>query len=80
MLVQNDTTFILNILSWRDIEGSFPVSGQITGDVRYHREIEGFGLRPRDLIVWLPPGYSQDITIRYPVIYMHDGKKITGAF
>lgn len=83
-LVLNDTTVIINVLAWRDMEGSFPVYGQITGEVRYHREIEGFGLRSRDLIVWLPPGYSQEIATRYPVIYMHDGQNIidprTSAF
>jgi predicted alpha/beta superfamily hydrolase len=84
LLVLNDTTVIINVLSWRDIEGSFPASGQITGEVRYHREIEGFGLRSRDLIIWLPPEYSKDIASRYPVIYMHDGQNIidprTSAF
>ena len=76
LLVIQDTTVTINVLSWQDMEGSIPVSGQITGIVRYHREVEGFGLRSRDLIVWLPPGYGQDVATRYPVIYMHDGQNI----
>lgn len=84
LLVINDTTVKIEVLSWQDMEDSFPVSGQISGKVRYHREVEGFGLRSRDLIVWLPPGYGQDIATRYPVIYMHDGQNIidprTSAF
>ena len=30
--------------------------GQITGTVKYHRNFSGKGIKPRDIIVWLPPG------------------------
>jgi predicted alpha/beta superfamily hydrolase len=57
--------------------------GQITGTVRYHRAMAGTGLLPRDVIVWLPPGYEETVdardkesTKRYPVLYMHDGQNI----
>ena len=33
--------------------------GQVTGTVRYHRAMAGDGLLPRDVIVWLPPGYEE---------------------
>lgn len=55
---------------------SEPVQGQITGTVNYHRDIEGERLRDRDLIVWLPPGYSENKDQRYPVVYMHDGQNV----
>lgn len=59
------------------------VQGQITGDVRYHRQLAGEDVRPRDLVVWLPPGY-EDSNRRYPVLYMHDGQNLfdpaTSAF
>lgn len=32
----------------------------------------------RDIDVWLPPGYRSD-SIRYPVIYMHEGKNLFDA-
>ncbi|MCP4248491.1 MAG: hypothetical protein GY778_15695 [bacterium] len=32
------------------------------------------GLRPRDVYVYLPPGYRRDEGRRYPVLYMHDGQ------
>ncbi len=35
----------------------------------------GEGIRPRDVIVWLPPSYDTS-TKRYPVLYMHDGQNI----
>lgn len=49
--------------------------GQITGTVKYHREVKGAGLKDRDVVVWLPPGYENS-TERYPVLYMHDGKNV----
>jgi predicted alpha/beta superfamily hydrolase len=32
--------------------------------------------RPRDLVVYLPPGYDDDPGRRYPVLYMHDGQNL----
>ena len=49
---------------------------QVTGDVRYHQSVKGEGLRDRDLVVWLPPGYEEDSDTHYPVLYMHDGQNI----
>jgi len=31
---------------------------------------------PREVQVWLPPGYAQEPTRRYPVLYMHDGQNL----
>jgi predicted alpha/beta superfamily hydrolase len=61
------------------------VHGQVTGTVRYHRAMTGDGILPRDVIVWLPPGYDESAAgdasakgsaARYPVLYMHDGQNI----
>lgn len=48
---------------------------QVTGEAVMHRAVQGPGLLPRDIIVWLPPGY-RDSDTRYPVLYMHDGQNI----
>ena len=32
--------------------------------------------RPRDLVVYLPPGYDDEPRRRYPVLYMHDGQNL----
>ncbi|MGI9517997.1 MAG: alpha/beta hydrolase-fold protein [Pirellulaceae bacterium] len=69
-LVQDD-----QILFWTSGQQR-PIRGQITGTVKYHRELEGAGLRPRDVIVWLPPDYDDNDDARYPVLYMHDGQNI----
>ena len=73
LLVRNDTTVTVTIANWKDLRHK--VSGQITGAVKYHRNFVGAGIRPRDVIVWLPPSYASS-TQRYPVLYMHDGQNI----
>jgi len=74
----NDT-----ILFWTKGPRQRVVKGQITGTVRYHRAMKGAGIKERDVIVWLPPGYETEKT-RYPVLYMHDGQNVfdpaTSAF
>jgi len=42
--------------------------------------IREFLARDRDIIVYLPPGYEQEQTRRYPVLYMQDGQNIFDAF
>lgn len=55
--------------------GARQVTGQITGSVRYH-ELKGTELlKPRKLIVWVPPDYEQSEE-RLPVLYMHDGQNL----
>ena len=84
LLVLKDTSITVSILTWQDKIDPVEVKGQITGEVKYHHKIEGMGLKSRDVIVWLPPGYSQDLSIHYPVLYMHDGQNLfdpgTAAF
>lgn len=65
-------TITIKVASWSDefTKGQM----QITGRVEYHRQMEGDGLLPRDVIVWLPPSYGTSKDRRYPVLYMHDGQ------
>lgn len=78
----NDSTLTFTVKSWGKI--SKKPMGQITGNVRYHKNFGGAGILPRDIIVWLPSGYDSVSDKRYPVLYMHDGQNIidplTSAF
>ncbi len=75
--LNRDTTFTVTIPDWRDGQNFHQeATGQITGTVRYHRNMQGEELLPRDVVVWLPPGYADAPEKRYPVIYMHDGQNI----
>jgi predicted alpha/beta superfamily hydrolase len=50
---------------------------KIVGDVNYHKNFESEFLKnKRDIIVWLPPGYNNDVERKFPVLYMHDGQNI----
>jgi len=83
----NDTIVVYKINLWADQfvpSGEKIISGQITGTVKYHKNFKGRKIRPRDIVVWLPPGYEEDEITRYPVLYMHDGQNafdpVTSSF
>ena len=50
---------------------------RIKGELRVHKAFHSrFLARDRDVIVYLPPGYSDDKERRYPVLYLHDGQNL----
>jgi predicted alpha/beta superfamily hydrolase len=50
---------------------------EIPTDLRKHPEFTSeFLTEPRDLIVYLPPGYDAEPDRRYPVLYLHDGQNL----
>lgn len=49
----------------------------LTGHFRSHRQVRSrFLEQSRDVLVYLPPDYEQNLTRRYPVLYMHDGNNL----
>ena len=77
LLIKGDTTVIHELQYWRD--DTQPTKSTITGTLNYHRQMKAFGVAPRDIVVWLPPGYDIESDRRYPVLYMHDGQNIFDA-
>ncbi len=56
-----------------------PVAGPplgVTGVVRFHGDFPSKYVAPRNIEVWLPPGYDHDPGARYPVLYVHDGQNV----
>jgi predicted alpha/beta superfamily hydrolase len=50
---------------------------QIHTDLRRHPGFQSeFLSEPRDLILYVPPGYEQEVDRRYPVLYLHDGQNL----
>ena len=50
---------------------------EIHTDLRRHPGFEStFLAGPRDLVVYVPPGYDDDPGRRYPVLYLHDGQNL----
>lgn len=75
LTTEHDTIVAVEIKNWRD-KSNFKIAGQITGKVEYHKHFVLDGLKPRDIIVWLPPDYDKNKNERYPVFYMHDGQNL----
>ena len=82
--IRNDTTITIQIEDWGSSRSNRVITGQITGTVKYHHKLKGEGIRERDVVVWLPPGYDENPEQRYSVLYMHDGQNMfdpkTSAF
>jgi predicted alpha/beta superfamily hydrolase len=72
--ISDDTVLVFNITNWG--YSQINISGQITGNIRYHKNFKGRSVLPRDIIVWLPPSYDSLPDKYYPVLYMHDGQNI----
>lgn len=54
-----------------------PTPTTLTGNFRKHEAFSSAFLEaPRDVLVYLPPGYDEDHERRYPVLYMHDGQNL----
>jgi len=48
----------------------------VMGDRRMHPGFPSQLVAPRNVEVWLPPGYAANRAARYPVLYMHDGQNV----
>lgn len=46
------------------------------GMLRRHARFPSTFVEPRNVDVWLPPGYGTEAGTRFPVIYMHDGQNL----
>jgi predicted alpha/beta superfamily hydrolase len=51
----------------------------LTGTIRTHRIHSRFLRTDRDIIVYLPPGYDEEPSRRYPVCYLQDGQNLFDA-
>lgn len=72
--VAGDATVAITVVRWAD-QKSHTLSGTFEPlDVP-----AAFGLAARQAIVYLPPGYADDPSRRYPVLYLHDGQNVFDA-
>ena len=59
-----------------ELQGVGPVPRGVTGHVVRHGNFASRHVDPRNVDVWLPPGYLPNDSRRFPVIYMHDGQNL----
>ncbi|HAE37019.1 MAG TPA: esterase [Candidatus Riflebacteria bacterium] len=70
----------ITVEAWADQVANPATKPVITGWYSMRRAVKSQYLEPaRDLIIWLPPSYPRNKTLRYPVIYMHDGQNLFDA-
>jgi predicted alpha/beta superfamily hydrolase len=70
-------TVTVAVEAWRDKGQSIPGRITYTGDIRTHQSLPSDPLsEPRDLYIYLPPGYDQQPDRRYPVLYLQDGQNL----
>jgi predicted alpha/beta superfamily hydrolase len=71
-----DTAVTFTVNKWGSQQQRSVFKGKVTGEVKYHRAMQGDSILPRDIVVWLPPDYDKNRAERYPVIYAHDGQNL----
>jgi len=70
-------TVTVAVEAWRDKGQAIPGRITYTGDIRTHKALPSDPLdEPRDLFIYLPPGYEQQPDRRYPVLYLQDGQNL----
>ena len=74
LIPQQDTTVYIHIDSWKD-ELDLDNSG-MTGDFDVYKDQSQVGIIDRDVTVWLPPGYDENVNQTYPVVYLQDGQNV----
>lgn len=80
LLVQTNTEATFVIPGFKkpiaDSSDDWKSSGVI-GRLEYWKRMPSKFLSPvRDIAIWLPPGYDENSTNRYAVLYMHDGQNL----
>ena len=56
-----------------------PVVISRVGTIRVHPDFPSRAVAPRDVQVYLPPGYLRETSRRYPVLYLQDGQNVFDA-
>ncbi len=80
LTVRRDTTVTHEVAAFkrdpREYIADWRGSG-VLGRLVYWTDVRSKFLGPaRHVEIWLPPGYDSSTTLRYPVLYMHDGQNL----
>lgn len=77
LIPEREATVDVEVASWSSGE---PRRATRTGELRTHADFHSRHLdNERTLIVWLPPGYAEEVDRRYPVFYLQDGQNLFDA-
>ncbi|MDZ4373047.1 MAG: hypothetical protein U1C74_16710, partial [Phenylobacterium sp.] len=70
-----DRRALLAGLSALPLAGPARADAPTRGRLVEHPAMPSAHVQPRDVTVWLPPGYDAS-DARHPVLYMHDGQNL----
>ena len=80
LVVSRDTTVEHDLPAFKAGIAAYVADWQgsgVRGRLVYWTDVKSRFLTPtRNVEIWLPPGYDQDTTRRYPVLYMSDGQNL----
>lgn len=75
--IEGPLTLEIQVADWQDHHPRAPKPRTTVGDVRSLGEFQIPGLsRAREVLIYLPPGYEENVAARYPVMYMWDGQNL----
>jgi len=58
-----------------ELSGGEAIPAGVTGTLQKHEQFPSRFVAPRQVDVWLPPGYADGMK-RFPVLYLHDGQNL----
>jgi predicted alpha/beta superfamily hydrolase len=67
---------LIHNLAGTTLSAATAVSVSGAGRIEKHVAFPSRLVAPREIDVWLPPGYDENASEHYPVLYMHDGQNI----
>lgn len=76
VIVYNSISVRDTVLYWTSEKPAPQRESTIIGDLRRHLNMEYDGILPRNVYVWLPPGYEKKSKSKYSVLYMHDAQNL----
>lgn len=80
LLLQQDTVVTHELTDFKKDSRVYIADWQgsgVQGRLVYWTDVHSAYLGPtRHVEIWLPPGYDDDRSTRYPVLYMHDGQNL----
>jgi len=80
LVVSGDTTVVHDLPAFKEGVDAYIADWKgsgVLGRLVYWTDVKSRFLTPtRNVEIWLPPGYDQDTSRRYPVLYMSDGQNL----
>lgn len=75
-MCKNALFFLLLLLLWNCNRPSTPPAGLTVGTIQHHADFPSEFVAARNVDIWLPPGYDNNLKQKYDILIMHDGQML----